>query len=253
MQNSPFTFITPLEYPDYDDRLRGLATACWPLFMLQDPVADQLWDRLNEYFPHLQFALVDTRTNKVIAEANSVALHWQSDMHTLPEGGWDWVFQQAVADHQAGKPANIQSAIQIAIHPHYRGQGLSALMVQKMRQVGEAHGFKKLIAPVRPSQKSDYPLINIDEYITWQREDGLPYDAWLRVHARAGAKIIKACHHAMEISGTREDWQKWTGLNFPQSGEYTLPGGLVPMIYDAHGNRGIYIEPNVWMVHELGS
>jgi hypothetical protein len=55
----------------------------------------------------------------------------------------------------------------------------------------------------------------------------------------------------MEIHGTRNEWESWTGQKFPGSGEYTLPGGLVPMKMDVESDLGIYIEPNVWMVHYL--
>jgi hypothetical protein len=124
-------------------------------------------------------------------------------------------------------------------------------MVQAMRSIGVSKGFKNLVAPVRPSQKSQYPLISIDDYITWTNGDGLPFDAWLRVHARLGAKIIKPCHQAMKISGTIATWEEWTGLKFPQSGQYVIPGALNPMEMDIESDKGIYIEPNVWMHHLL--
>jgi len=30
-----------------------------------------------------------------------------------------------------------------------------------------------------------------------------------------------------------------------------VPGALVPIVIDREGDVGIYIEPNVWMVHSL--
>lgn len=124
-------------------------------------------------------------------------------------------------------------------------------MVTAMRAIGTSKGFKHLVAPVRPNQKSKYPLTSIDDYITWTNEEGLPFDAWLRVHARAGARILKPCHQAMTIRGTRAEWEEWTGLKFPQSGPYHIPGALNPMNMDVEKDEGIYIEPNVWMAHPL--
>ncbi|HEX9330497.1 MAG TPA: hypothetical protein VF896_01340, partial [Anaerolineales bacterium] len=69
--------------------------------------------------------------------------------------------------------------------------------------------------------------------------------------ARAGAKIIKPCHEAMTMRGTRSEWESWTGLKFPQSGPYVIPGALNPMEMDIEKDEGVYIEPNVWMVHEI--
>jgi hypothetical protein len=95
-------------------------------------------------------------------------------------------------------------------------------------------------------------LISIDDYIRWTNEDDLPFDAWLRVHARMGARIIKPCHQAMSIRGTRLEWETWTGMKFPQSGQYVISGALNPMEMNIEKGEGIYVEPNVWMVHEVG-
>jgi hypothetical protein len=94
-------------------------------------------------------------------------------------------------------------------------------------------------------------LINIDDYITWTTNEGLPFDAWLRVHVRLGAMIIKPCHEAMTIRGTRAEWEEWTGMKFPQSGRYVIPGALNPMAMNVGEDEGVYVEPNVWMVHEI--
>jgi GNAT superfamily N-acetyltransferase len=246
-----FQQITPNDLQDYDDQADGIANASWPEFMLHDSVANGNWHELFDRFEEYQFALLDTETSRMAAMGNSLPLYWNKDLSELPEGGWDWVFLQAIADHKNGVVPNIQSAIQIAIHPDYQSQGLSMMMVKAMRAIGESKGFKYLVAPVRPNQKSQYPLTSIDDYITWQTGDDLPFDAWLRVHARAGARIIKPCHQAMTIRGTRAEWEAWTKLKFPQSGEYIIPGALNPMKMDVEINEGVYIEPNVWMVHPL--
>jgi hypothetical protein len=109
-----------------------------------------------------------------------------------------------------------------------------------------------LIIPIRPSEKHKYPLISLDDYIAWKTEQGLPFDAWLRVHVRAGARIIKVCHESKLIQGTRAEWAQWTGMEFPQSGRYIIPGALNPIVVDAAKDKCVYIEPNVWIVHEMG-
>lgn len=55
----------------------------------------------------------------------------------------------------------------------------------------------------------------------------------------------------MRITGTIAEWEKWTGIKFAESGRYVIPGALVPIEIDLENNLGTYIEPNVWMVHEL--
>jgi GNAT superfamily N-acetyltransferase len=251
MDSNRFQIISPNDLADYRDRAGELSEASWPEFMLHDPIANENWHELFDRFNEYQFGLLDRQSNRVAAIGNSLPFYWEQPLDELPEGGWDWVLGEAVKGHRQDIEPNIQSAIQINIHPDYRSQGLSSKMVGAMRSIGQSKGFKYLVAPVRPNQKTQYPLISIDDYIQWTSDKGLPFDAWLRVHARAGAKIIKPCHEAMTIPGTRTEWEEWTGLKFPQSGKYYIPGALNPMEMDVEKDEGVYIEPNVWMVHEI--
>jgi hypothetical protein len=41
-------------------------------------------------------------------------------------------------------------------------------------------------------------------------------------------------------------------MKFPQSGQYVIPGALEPMQMNAEKDEGVYIEPNVWTLHEIG-
>ena len=38
---------------------------------------------------------------------------------------------------------------------------------------------------------------------------------------------------------------------FPNSGNYTIPGALTPIIIDTKKNLGIYEDPNMWMQHPI--
>ena len=252
MDNLNFKQISPNDLENFRDQAGDIGEASWPEFMMQDAVANENWHELFDRFGDYQFALLDTGKDRMAAMGNSLPFYWDHPLEDLPEGGWDWVFLRAIENHRAQIKPNIQSAIQIAIHPNYRSQGLSATMVQAMRGIAKSHGFENLVAPVRPNQKSQYPLTSIDDYITWKNEEGLPFDAWLRVHARLGARILKPCHEAMTIRGTRAEWETWTGLKFPQSGQYHVAGALNPIEMDLEKDEGVYIEPNVWMVHKVG-
>ena len=219
MNMSRFKIISPNDLENYRQLAGDIADASWPEFMMHDPIANENWHELFDRFEEYQFALLDTVNNRMAAMANSLPLHWDQPLEDLPERGWDWALLKAIEDHKNGVTPNIQSAIQINIHPDYQGQGLSMKMVRAMGAIGKSKGFKYLVAPVRPNQKSKYPLTSIDDYIQWITDESLPFDAWLRVHARAGARIVKPCHEAMTIVGTRTEWEQWTGMKFPQSGE----------------------------------
>jgi hypothetical protein len=54
----------------------------------------------------------------------------------------------------------------------------------------------------------------------------------------------------MRVEGGSADWEEWTGLAFPDDGDYVVPGALVPVRFE--GGRGTYLEPNVWMRHPVG-
>ncbi len=55
----------------------------------------------------------------------------------------------------------------------------------------------------------------------------------------------------MTIRGSSAEWQSRTGLKFPKSGQYYVPGALIPVEMDLEKDQAVYAEPNVWMVHEL--
>lgn len=250
MNSERFRVITPA-HPDYRNLLRGLTKEVWPEFMLHDAVANEHWHELLDRFAEYQVALYDAEKDRVAGLGSSFPLRWDDRLENLPQEGWDWAFQQAVRNHKEGSAPNFHCAIQIVLRRAYQGQGLSQPMVQAVRSVTEAKGLPALIIPLRPSEKHRYPLISLDDYINWTTDEGEPFDPWLRVHIRAGARIIKVCAESKTIRGSRAEWEQWTGIKFPQSGEYIIPGALSPIEVNVETDEGVYVEPNVWIVHEV--
>ncbi len=134
----------------------------------------------------------------------------------------------------------------------YQGRGLSIRLIEQMAEIARLHGFECLIAPVRPTLKHRYPLAAIERYVEWRRGDGTHLDPWLRTHERLGGKIVKIAPKSMTIPGTIAEWEFWADVVFPESGHYVVPGALVPVAIDREANQGLYVEPNIWMRHELG-
>ena len=106
--------------------------------------------------------------------------------------------------------------------------------------------------PLGEPMKTLYPLTPMERYVQWRRPDGLPFDPWVRVHARFGAELVQVCESSMRINGTVDAWESWTGMAFPESGSYVVDGALVPITIDREADRGEYVEPNVWMRHPVG-
>lgn len=133
-----------------------------------------------------------------------------------------------------------------------RGTGLSPVMVASLRDTAARHGLPVLYAPVAPSRKADYPLIDMQDYARWTLADGqAPFDPWLRVHWRLGGTILHACQRSMVVPGTVSDWQEWSGLAMPGSGRYVVPRALAPVKIDLNHDLGVYTEPNIWVRHDI--
>jgi GNAT superfamily N-acetyltransferase len=218
----------------------------WKPFMLEDNLAGDYWSPYKRIYGDDQYLIVDD-SHTILARVENISLFWDDDWNNLPARGWDWALQTGVEQHKVGIAPNIMCAISIAIAPHAQGKGLSRVAIHLMRQRAKEKGFSHLIAPVRPSQKSLYPLMPMQNYIRWRREDGQLMDAWLRTHEKLGARLVKVAPQAMRIAYPAEQWQAWTGLRFDWNGDYIVDGALVPVV--AKDGFVTYVEPNVWMVH----
>ena len=222
----------------------------WPEFMLHDPVSQKYWSKLYELFPEYQFSL--KYEGEIIGTGNCLPYFWDKPFTELPEKGWDWVFEKGINDKLNKIKSNTLNGLQIAVNKEHQGKGVSSLVLKEMIAIAKEKGFDYVTIPIRPSLKSNYPLISMDSYIEWKREkDGQPYDPWLRVHQRAGGKVIKVCHEAMYIPGSIKEWEEWTGLKFKESGKYIVDGALSPVKIDLEKDLGEYVEANVWILHEV--
>lgn len=246
---SEYAAITAVDRERYERLYDAMKRAEGPTFLGHDNTLVRYWHRLEELFPGYQFCLLDGASGRTAGVGHSIPLNFRDEWNALPEEGFDWVLDKGFQDRATGLAPTVASALYVEIAATHRSQGLSARMVTVMRQIAKAHGFQQLIAPVRPSLKSSYPLIDIDTYLGWQTAEGLPLDHWVRVHIRLGGQIVRSCSRAMTVVGSREEWAEWTGLAMPADGDYVIPYGLVPV--EIRGERGNYVEPGVWVLHQL--
>ena len=93
--------------------------------------------------------------------------------------------------------------------------------------------------------------MTIERYVAWRRDDGVLFDPWLRVHQRLGAQPLGIAPATVTVSGTVADWEEWTGLAFPASGSYVVPGALQPVSIDREQDLGLYEDHNLWMEHAV--
>src|SRR5262249_10321404 len=151
----------------------------------------------------------------------------------------------------AGRARAALCALAAMVDPAFRGKGMSQVAVRAMRDLARAHSLRTLIAPVRPADKSNYPLAPMERYARWDNEDGLPMDRWIRVHAPFGADILAVAPRLLVLYCRVAYWERWTDMRFPDSGSYVVPGALQPVVIDHKADEGRYEDPNVWMRHAI--
>lgn len=242
--------VSLAEEPSLDDALADHNGAAWPQFMLNIPcTASRLWHHLSEDFGAYQAMLLDP-SGRIVAAHNSAPLRWDGTAEDLPDG-WDDQLEQTVGQHDRGVTPNTLGALQIVVAPDRQGEGLAGLMVGAMRANARAHGFGSLIACVRPTLKERYPTIPIERFALWAREDGLPFDPWIRLHARLGGRIVRPSPRSMTYRASVAVWESLTGMAFPESGSYVVAGAAALVEIDRERDEGVYCDPNVWLVHDL--
>ncbi|GAB1422631.1 transferase [Anaerolineales bacterium] len=235
--------------PNFSDSAYEISCLVWKDFMQNNDCSGKIWGPMEAEMGENHIVILDGERH--VATANTMPVYWDGDLQHLPPEGWDWEMTSGWELHQKGEKANTLGAISINIHPDYQGQGLSYEALKQMRLLAQAKGFRQLIAPVRPTFKSLYPLMSMTEYLHWRRPDGLPFDPWLRAHERVGGQIIKEAPFSMTITGSVEEWESWAKMRFPFSGSYYVEGALNPVQIDISSGRGVYIEPNVWVLHRI--
>lgn len=214
----------------------------FPELVAHDEAIVRHWHRLRQELPELQLVLWDERSDVLVGHARTLPVR---QAEGLP-GSIGEMLEAWFGDGPRPEP-DVLSAMVAVVDRGHQGRGLSRLLLEGMREIAGRAGFGTLIAPVRPNWKERYPLMPIERYAAWTREDGLPFDPWLRVHARLGAEFLQICWESMRVEGSVADWESWTGMRFPFDGDYVVPGALVPVRFA--GGRGVYVEPNFWMRH----
>jgi GNAT superfamily N-acetyltransferase len=230
------------DHPELRER-RSLSQRVFPVFMSYNEMSPRYWTKLYARFPRFQQALLDGET--IVAEAFALPIPWDGTIAGLP-AGWDAAFELGMETEL--EPTTL-SMLLISVDPARQGERLGGRMLEASRDAARTEGLGAVLAPVRPTLKDRYPLIPIERYLAWRRPDGSHFDPWLRLHERVGGEILAGAPDSMTIDAPVADWEEWTGMVFPEDGEYIVPGMLDPL--RVRDGRGRHVEPNVWVVHRL--
>jgi len=242
--------FTLAEQPDREPDFDALAEAGWPRFMRQ---RDALG--LGAYWPDLftqwaDYQLVVMEGLRTLAVGHTIPISWNGTPEDLPDS-MAAILRRAAEDTAAARPPTALSALAALVAPAHRGKGVSTILLRAMQALAASTRLTALIAPVRPTLKDRYPLAPMERYVRWTREDGGPLDPWMRTHWRLGAEVVRVMPRAMVIVGSVAEWEDWTGMRLPDSGDYVVPGALQPVRIDRDRDEGRYEDPNVWMRHPV--
>ena len=202
---------------------------------------------VRDSFPNLHIVLVKDGEYPVAA-GWGVPIRWSGDVGGLPSGYTDSLRRALDLRAEDGQPDTLVICAGV-VHPEHKGSGIATSLIRALIDLAGRGGLSKVIAPLRPTLKHRYPLTDIGEYSTWTRTDGLPFDPWLRLHVRMGARILTMAPQSQTMTGTTTQWESWTDMAFPASGDYVIPEGLAVLRIDRGQDRGEYVEPNVSVQH----
>lgn len=235
--------------PRPEEQLARLFADGWPAFITADQEVKRYLGRVRELFGDLELVLVDP-DDVIVAAGWSVPLRWSGDPAELP-GGYTDSLACAIHAYDRGEPADTMVIAAAQVHPELRGRGIAGELLTALTDLANENGWARVIAPVRPTLKTRYPLTPIDQFASWVRADGAPLDPWLRTHWRLGARIVALAPASLTVRGPVAGWEAWTGLALPESGAYVVPGALTPLEIDRDRDVGWNVEPNVWMRHPV--
>lgn len=244
-----YTVATLAERPTLEGESRRLYEEGWPLYLQASAASRQHWHHVYATFAPLQVLLC--AGERLVAVGHMVPLVWDGTVAGLP-AGWDAALAQSVQEHGQQAPTALVALAAFVAHAE-RGRGASLELLRQMAAHAAALGLSSLLVPVRPTLKHRYPLTPMDRYVTWQTEEGTPFDPWLRTHWRLGGQLLGIAPASKVATGSVAQWEQWAGMRFPESGPYIVPTALHPVEIDRAQDEGRYTEPNVWLLHRTGT
>jgi hypothetical protein len=230
-----------------DEQMGDLFSDGFPAFITADKTAKQYIGRVREWFPEWNLILVDDQQDPV-ATGWGIPVRWDGAPADLPAGYTDATIR-AVENREQGTAPDTLVICGAVVARRLTGRGLAGTILAALRDTAVAAGLTRVIAPVRPTLKQQYPLTPVETFMTWTRPDGTALDPWIRTHQRMGATILAAAPESQTMTGTVGEWEEWSGIALPSSGDYVIPKGLSVLHVDHAADLGTYVEPNIWMRH----
>jgi hypothetical protein len=230
-----------------DEQMADLYSDGFPAFITADKLAKQYIGRVREWFPEWNITLVDA-DQEPVASGWGIPIRWDGTVADLPTGYTEATIRAVEGREQEVEPDTLVICGAI-VAGRRTGQGLAGQVLAALRDPAVESGLRRVIAPVRPTLKQRYPLTPVETYMRWTRPDGTALDPWVRTHLRMGATILAGAPDSQTMTGTVAEWEEWSGIPLPSSGDYVIPRGLTVLHVDREADLGTYVEPNIWIRH----
>lgn len=242
-----YEIVTLKQKPYLKEQIDRLSDDAWAKFLPH--AKTHHWRELFNIFADFQVLLCNP-TDLVIAVGHTIPFIWDGTIKDLPST-MNEIMDRAMMAYQSRQQPNTLSALAAMVARLFQRQGLSSAILRAMKSVAIENNLLNFIAPVRPTLKSSYPLTPIEKYAQWKQLDGSPFDPWLRTHWKLGAIQLKVMPKSITVTGTVAQWEEWTDMKFPESGEYIISGALQPLVINREDNEGYCDDPNIWMQHSM--
>jgi hypothetical protein len=230
--------------------MEALFAEGFPEFIRGDKEVSKYIARVRESFREYDLILTD-EDDQLAATGWGVPIVWSGEATELPSSFAD-VLRQSVEVHDRSGVANTFVICGAVVLPSLKGSGAAESLIRALCDAATAHNLANVVAPIRLTRKHLYPLLDIEAYAAWVRDDGMPWDPWLRLHVRIGGSVIGLARGAQTMTASVSRWEEWTGLEIPFSGDYIIPKGMAPLRIDKTADLGTYVEPNIWVRHRQG-
>ncbi len=157
-----------------EGQMHALYGESFPAFIVADEAVHPHVPRVRDVFGSLDLTVVD-RDDQPVATGWGVPLAWAGDPGDLPDTSAE-VLERALELYDTGGPADNLAIGGAVVHPAHKGTALAESLLRSLADAATAHGLDRVVAPVRPTRKDHYPLMPMEFYAAWTRDDGLPWD-----------------------------------------------------------------------------
>jgi GNAT superfamily N-acetyltransferase len=239
-----FTVKTLEDDPSLRSRIGELEDDSFPRFLNEEPTWIETQDEILTAFARTHYFVLEEGTGKLAGLCINVPFAWTGEVDDLP--GYNELLRRCLNERHARCVPTALAGILGAVAPEYQSQGVSRLFFGAAAAALEKLGLRNYLSPVRPSNKQSYPNFSIDDFLSWRTPEGELVDPWLASFVRGGSKMLGIAREAITMSASCAQWSAWTGMRFPVSGDYVIPGGHRLLEVDAGRGVGRYAEDHVW-------